>query len=68
MTWLALTDHKNRRLSLRGLGTEKRATPVIADVPDQVLNRGSIVFETQLAEDNKPVSYTHLTLPTTPYV
>lgn len=54
MTWLALTDHKDRRLSLRGLGTEKRATPVVADVPDQVLNRGSIVFETELAEDSKP--------------
>lgn len=54
MTWLALTDNSDRRLSLRGLGHEKRATPIIADVPDQTLSRGSIVFETQLSEDSKP--------------
>lgn len=54
MTWLALTDHSDRRLSLRGLGLEKRNTPVIADVAGQILSRGSIVFETQVAEDSKP--------------
>jgi hypothetical protein len=54
MTWLALTDHSDRRLSLNGLGHDKRNTPIVADVPNQVLTRGSIVFETQVAEDNKP--------------
>ncbi len=54
MTWLALTDHTDRRLTLRGLGHEKRSTPVIADVPGQTLNRGSIVFEAQMSQDSKP--------------
>jgi len=54
MTWLALTDHSDRRLSLRGLGHEKRTAAILADVPGQVLTRGSIVFETQVAEDSKP--------------
>ncbi|MEH6738005.1 MAG: Hint domain-containing protein [Sulfitobacter sp.] len=54
MTWLALTDHTDRRLSLRGLGQEKRNAPILADVPGQTLNRGSIVFETQVSEDSKP--------------
>jgi len=54
MTWLALTDHKDRRLSLRGLGAEKRNTPVIEDTPQNELTRGTIMFETQVAEDSKP--------------
>lgn len=54
MTWLALTDHSDRRLSLHGLGLEKRHMPILADVPGQTLGRGSIVFETQVAEDSKP--------------
>lgn len=54
MTWLALTDHSDRRLSLRGLGHDKRATPILADVPGQSLTRGSIMFETEVAEDSKP--------------
>ena len=54
MTWLALTDHTDRRLSLNGLGHEKRNTPVIADVPGQILSRGSIMFEMQLSEDMRP--------------
>lgn len=54
MTWLAITDHTDRRLSLRGLGHEKRATPVIADSSHEELHRGSIVFEAQVSEDSKP--------------
>lgn len=54
MTWLALVDHEDRRLSLHGLGAEKRTEPVCADRPDQVLTRGSIVFETQVTGDSKP--------------
>ena len=54
MTWLALTDHTDRRLSLHGLGHEKRNAPILADVPGQTLNRGSIVFEAQVSEDSKP--------------
>lgn len=54
MTWLALVDHNDRRLSLHGLGAEKRAEPICPDRPDQVLSRGSIVFETQVSEDSRP--------------
>ncbi|MEQ6249615.1 Hint domain-containing protein [Sulfitobacter sp. HNIBRBA3233] len=54
MTWLALTDASERRFSLHGLGSGKRTDPVCPDRPDQVLNRGSIVFETAVAEDAKP--------------
>lgn len=54
MTWLALADHADRRLSLRGLGDDKLGEPVIADRPDQVLSRGSIMFETKVAEDSRP--------------
>lgn len=54
MTWLALTDATERRFSLRGIGADKRDTPVCADAPEKVLNRGSIVFETVVAEDARP--------------
>lgn len=54
MTWLALTDHTERRLSLRGLGHEKRQHPILDDRPDAELTRGSIMFETNVAEDSKP--------------
>jgi hypothetical protein len=52
MTWLALTNHTDRRLSLNGLDLEKHTTPLIADVPGQTLNRGSILFEVQMPEDS----------------
>ncbi|QUJ76267.1 Hint domain-containing protein [Sulfitobacter albidus] len=54
MTWLALTDPAERRFSLKGIGAEKRATQILPDRPDAVLNRGSIVLETNVAEDAKP--------------
>jgi hypothetical protein len=54
MTWLALADHDDRRLSLRGLGTDKRAAPVLADNPGSLLSRGSILFETRLSPDGRP--------------
>ena len=33
MTWLALTDHDDRRLSIRGLGADKKDNPQIVDDP-----------------------------------
>ena len=54
MTWLAITDHTDRRLSLRGLDLEKRTLPVMVDTPDEELSRGRIVFEAQVTEDSKP--------------
>ena len=54
MTWLALCDHEDRRFSLRGLGTDKKDTPLFEDTPDNLLTRGSIVFETRLSADGRP--------------
>jgi len=54
MTWLALTDHDDRRLSLRGLGTDKKDAPLLADDPRSLLTRGTILFETRLSADGRP--------------
>jgi len=54
MTWLALCDHDERRLSLRGLGTDKKPAPLMQDDPGALLTRGSIVFETRLSADGRP--------------
>ena len=54
MTWLALTDHTERRLSLRGLGKDRQDAPLLADSPDTPLTRGSILFETRLTADGRP--------------
>ena len=54
MTWMALCDHDGRRLSLRGLGTDKKDAPLFEDRPNTLLTRGSIVFETRLSADGRP--------------
>ncbi len=54
MTWIALTDHDDRRLSLRGLGSDKKDTPVLADNPGTLLTRGTLMFETRLSGDGRP--------------
>ncbi|MCX7558140.1 Hint domain-containing protein [Sulfitobacter sp. F26204] len=54
MTWLALCDHDDRRLSLRGLGTDKKESPQLEDTPATLLTRGSIMFETRLSADGRP--------------
>ena len=54
MTWLALCDHDDRRLSLRGLGTDKKDVPLFEDTPNTRLTRGSIMFETRLSADGRP--------------
>ena len=54
MTWLALTDHDDRRLSIRGLGADKKDNPQIVDDPRTLLTRGSIMFETRLSADGRP--------------
>lgn len=46
MTWLAVTDHDERKLSLRGLGSNSHPTPRLEDRPDTLLTRGTLVFET----------------------
>lgn len=46
MTWLAITEHDQHRFSLRGLGADKRAKTCIADKPDALLTRGTLLFET----------------------
>lgn len=54
MTWLALTDHHDRRFSIRGLGTDKKDEPQILDDPRSLMTRGSILFETRLPDDGPP--------------
>lgn len=54
MTWLALTDHTDRRLSLRGLGIDKQDKPLLLDDPNTPLMQGTILFETRIAADQNP--------------
>jgi hypothetical protein len=55
MTWLAVIDHDERRFSLRGLGAQKRDDPVLANHPDALLTRGTILLETHPVADDRPV-------------
>lgn len=55
MTWLAVTDHDERRFSLQGLGAEKQPRPLLPDHPDTLLTRGTIMFEAHPVEDDRPV-------------
>lgn len=54
MTWLALSDHMERRLSLRGIGTDKRPHRILPDDPDAMLQKGSLMFETRLSPEGGP--------------
>lgn len=54
MAWLALSDHNDRRLSLRGLGADKRDRPILPDQPNALLKRGTLMVETRLSPDGKP--------------
>lgn len=54
MTWLALCDHTERRLSLRGLSIDKQDQPILKDHPESRLSRGTILFETKMSADAKP--------------
>lgn len=51
MAWLAICDHEERRLSLRGLGTDKQELPLLQDTPEIQLRRGTILFETRVSAD-----------------
>ncbi len=54
MTWIALADHRERRFSLKGLGMDRKAEPVLAAGTDRILAVGSLMFETQIAPDDRP--------------
>lgn len=54
MAWLALADRSGRRLSLRGLGSDKREEPRLPDDPRHLLTRGSIMLETRMSPDGRP--------------
>jgi hypothetical protein len=54
MTWLALTDHTDRRFAPRGLGVDKKAEPQIDTNASTLLTRGTIMFETRLSADRRP--------------
>jgi hypothetical protein len=54
MTWLALTDHHDRRFAPRGLGIDKKTDPQIDTKASALLSRGTIMFETRLSADGRP--------------
>lgn len=54
MTWLAVSDHEDRRLSLRGLGVDKQEDALLQDAIQTRLARGTILFETRLPADLRP--------------
>lgn len=54
MAWIALSDHNDRRLSLRGLGADKRDRPILDDKSNALLKRGTLMVETRLSPDGKP--------------
>lgn len=54
MTWLALSDHEDRRLSLRGLGIDKHERPLLVDDPNTPLLCGTIMFETRISANQDP--------------
>lgn len=53
MTWLAVVDHEERRLSLRGLGIDSQPVPQVEDKPGTLLTRGTLVFETHPVVDDE---------------
>ena len=57
---MALGDKLNKKV--RGLSTDRAYTDTV------IKNNGAVIVSGGTPSDNAPVSYTHLTLPTTPYV
>ena len=54
MTWLAVSDHEERRFSLRGLGAQKQNRTLMENQPDALLARGTILFEAHPVNDDGP--------------
>ncbi|WP_299401283.1 Hint domain-containing protein [uncultured Roseobacter sp.] len=54
MSWLAISDHRERRFSLRGVGHDRRDHRLHSDGADTLLATGSIMFETRLSPDGRP--------------
>ncbi|MEM6939050.1 MAG: Hint domain-containing protein [Pseudomonadota bacterium] len=54
MTWLALVDAQERRLSRWGLGDDKQALPVVPDDPAFPLLHGTLMLETRLPTAGRP--------------
>lgn len=54
MTWISLADHRERRSSLKGLGVDRHDEPLLDAGQSTTLDTGSIVFETQIAPDDRP--------------
>ena len=56
MAWIALTDHSEQRFSKSGLGCDAGKAPTAKQGHDGLLVRGSILVETQLASDGRPLT------------
>jgi hypothetical protein len=54
VAWLGLTDARERRFSLRGIGHDRLNRRRHDDGPDYVLTRGSLMFETRVTPDGRP--------------
>ncbi|MFD1510008.1 Hint domain-containing protein [Lacimonas salitolerans] len=55
MAWIALTDHADHRFSKSGLGCDAGRAPTARIADDGLLVRGSILIETHLASDGRPL-------------
>lgn len=61
MAWIGLADHADNRFSKSGLGCDAGRAPTARMGDDALLVQGSILIETQLASDGRPLqllSYT----------
>ncbi|MBW4706943.1 Hint domain-containing protein [Roseobacter sp. YSTF-M11] len=54
MAWLAISDHKERRFSLRGVGHDRHDSRLYPGDDGFLLARGSLTFETRLSPDGRP--------------
>lgn len=55
MAWIGLADHADNRFSKSGLGCDAGRAPTARVGDDALLVQGSILIETQLASDGRPL-------------
>lgn len=56
MAWIALADHAEARFAKAGLGCDAGRAPTLRMADDGLLARGSLVMETLLASDGRPLA------------
>ena len=68
MVWDVGTGSGQAAISLADRFEQVHATDISQDQIDAAPKRSNITYDVAPAQSSGPVSYTHLTLPTTPYV